>query len=259
MMLPSQKIELAIYQRIKGLGPGAVSMTLGILSAATGEDHNTLVERLKSLEAEGHITLFKNWAGARWNYRGFAHGDSVFFFNDGFVIEIVPQGRKYFETLEQESAKEAQKRLVFISCGQYVREEIQLGEKLAAMVSEHTGCEGYFAQNQNSLAGLSAHIFRALDQCVGFVGVMHHRGVVETLGGSKHTRGSVWIEQEIAIAAFLTATRNRDIPVLLYIQKGIKREGVREQLKLNPIEFDEEADVLTHFVSSLKNGTFKSL
>lgn len=62
---------------------------------------------------------------------------------------------------------------------------------------------------------------------------MHPRGQVEGLGGNRHTRASVWIEQEIAIAAFLTATRNRDIPVLLYIQRGIKWEGVREQLSVN--------------------------
>jgi hypothetical protein len=52
------------------------------------------------------------------------------------------------------------------------------------------------------------------------------------LSGQKHVRGSIWIEQEIAIAAFLTATRKRDIPVILYKRMGIKREGVREQIKL---------------------------
>jgi hypothetical protein len=255
-MLPSQKIELGIYRRIKGLGPGTVTMTLGMLSAATGEDHATIVERLKALDADKRITLSKNLAGARWPYAGFKHGDSAFFYTNSFLIEIVPQGRKYFEELEQAAEREAQKRLVFVSCGQYVREEIQLGEKLAAMVREHTDCEGYFAQNQNSLAGLSTHIFRALEQCSGFVGVMHHRGVVETLGGRKHTRGSVWIEQEIAIAAFLTQTRNREIPVLLYTQKGIEREGVREQLKLNPFEFENEAEVLADFLSRLKDRAF---
>jgi len=81
--------------------------------------------------------------------------------------------------------------------------------------------------------------------------------VVETLGGSKHTRGSVWIEQEIAIAAFLTQTRNHEIPVLLYTKKGIEREGAREQLKLNPFEFENESEVLADFLSRLKNHTFK--
>jgi len=42
----------------------------------------------------------------------------------------------------------------------------------------------------------------------------------------------------------------------LYIQKGIKREGVLEQLRLDPIDFEKEADVVADFVSRLKNGTF---
>ncbi len=99
-------------------------------------------------------------------------------------------------------------------------------------------------------------IFRALEQCTALVAVMHHRGEVETLNGQKHIRGSIWIEQEIAIAAFLTETRKREIPVLLYVQRGIKREGVREQLKLNPIEFDEESEVLADFAARLENGAF---
>ncbi len=76
------------------------------------------------------------------------------------------------------------------------------------------------------------------------------------MNGQKHIRGSIWIEQEIAIAAFLTETRKREIPVLLYVQRGIKREGVREQLKLNPIEFDEESEVLADFAARLENGAF---
>jgi hypothetical protein len=256
MMLPSQKIELAIYERIKVLGPGAVSMNLGMLMTATGQDHATLVERLKDLDDEHRISLTKYSAGTPERRDRFS-GDAAFFYHEGFRAEVLPKGRKYFEQLEQEAALEEQKRLVFISCGQYTPEEIRLGKQIAAMVSEHTDSDGYFAENQNSLAGLSTHIFRSLEQCAGFVGVMHHRGVVETLGGSKHTRGSVWIEQEIAIAAFLTQTRNREIPVLLYTQKGIEREGVREQLKLLRIEFEKEDEVLADFLSRLHNQTFK--
>jgi hypothetical protein len=255
-MLPSQKIELAIYHRIKLREPGPANITLGVLIAEIGQDHITIVERLKGLDEERRISLTK-LSGGHPDPRALFSGDTAFFHSGDFRIEILPQGRKYFEQLEEVAAKEAQKRLLFISCGQYTPEEIQLGEKLAAMVREHTDCEGYFAQNQNSFANLSTHIFRALEHCSGFVGVMHHRGVVETLGGHKHTRGSIWIEQEIAIAAFLTATRDRDISVLLYMQRGIKREGVREQLKLNPIEFESEADVLADFLSRLKNHTFK--
>ena len=145
--------------------------------------------------------------------------------------------------------------LVFISCGQYREQEIALGSALAETVSELTAFEGYFAQNQTSLDGLSQHIFRALSQASGFVAVMHHRGEVETPTG-RQVRASVWIEQEIAIAAFLRQAADRDLPVVVYIQKGIHREGVRDHLLLGAVEFETEAEVLRDFTKRLKDGTF---
>src|SRR5262249_47467096 len=255
MLLPYQKIDLKIYIRIKSLGPGGLTVSLADFSQQIGEDQSTTVERLDGLATHKRIGLFKYVGGSRLPSGGF---DKDSFFHSGsFIIELTPQGREYFEELERSAKQEARRPLVFISCGQYMVKEVQLGRDLAAKVNELTSCEGYFAENQNSLTGLSNHIFRALDQCAGFVAVMHHRGEVETLGGKKHLRGSIWIEQEIAIAAFLTATRNRDTPVVFYVQKGIKREGVREQLKLNPIEFNEESQVLSDFEMRLKSGDFQ--
>jgi hypothetical protein len=209
------------------------------------------------LEDDGQISLTK-WKGDQHYPRGDSP-DRTFFHEGQFGIQIASQGRKYFEELEQRAELENQRPLVFISCGQYHPKEVQLGKDLATQVDELTQLEGYFAENRNTLAGLSNDIFRALEQCSAFVAVMHHRGEVETLEHQKHIRGSIWVEQEIAIAAFLTATRNRDIPVLLYTERGIKREGVREQLKLNPVEFDEEAEVLADFVRRLKSGTFPNI
>jgi hypothetical protein len=40
-MLPSEKIELAIYKRIKPLGPVAAETFLATLQDATGADHLT--------------------------------------------------------------------------------------------------------------------------------------------------------------------------------------------------------------------------
>ena len=94
------------------------------------------------------------------------------------------------------------KPLVFISCGQFTDEEKLLGARVAKLVEELTSCEGYFAENENSLAGLSQNIFGALNRAVGLIAIMHHRGRVETPSGHR-TRGSVWVEQETGIAAFL--------------------------------------------------------
>lgn len=144
---------------------------------------------------------------------------------------------------------------VFISCGQYRPEEIKLGQDLAAAVNELTEFQGYFAQNETSLEGLSRNIFGALDRSSAFVAVMHHRGEVQTLRGN-HTRGSVWVEQEIAIAAFLQQAHNRNLQVAVYAQRGVKREGVRDQLHLNPVEFDAEDEVVADFRARLLDGRF---
>jgi hypothetical protein len=87
--------------------------------------------------------------------------------------------------------------------------------------------------------------------------LQHHRGKVETLNGEKHIRASLWIEQEIAIAAFLVEVCGKNIPVALYIQKGIKREGIRDPLRMDPYYFNDEGEVLAHFRTRLKSGTFK--
>ena len=145
--------------------------------------------------------------------------------------------------------------VVFISCGQFRPEEIELGRKLAAAVTELTPFEGYFAQNQTSLDGLSQHIFGAINRCCGFVAVMHQRGTVATLHGQR-VRGSVWVEQELAIAAFLRQAQDREIAVAVYIQKGIEREGVRDKLLLSPVEFETEAEVIADFRARIEHGQF---
>lgn len=149
------------------------------------------------------------------------------------------------------------RRIVFISCGQYVEEERQLGKALADLVEAKTPFRGYFAENQMSFEAVTQNILAALNDCAGFVAVIHRRGEVSTLG-SKHNRGSVWVEQEIAIAAFLVQVMQKKIPVALYIQNGIKREGLREQVLLNPVTFQTGEDVVKHFTTLLDGGVFSA-
>ena len=133
-----------------------------------------------------------------------------------------------------------------------------MGKSAERLIHEQTGFAAYFAENQNSLQGLSENIFDALKRASGFVAIMHHRGHV-TAPFDTHTRGSVWIEQEIAIAAFLRFFTGRTIPVLLYLQRGadgteIKREGLREQLRLDPITFTSSEDVLNDLRMRIESG-----
>ncbi len=263
-MLPIEKTELAIYRRIKSQSHSSdpIPATLRMFAPDPSQDLHPIAEALLGLEVEGRIRLSKIVGTLIYKYEDLDEAlpaemdlKKKFVWSE-FRIQITPRGQKYFEGLEQQDEHDHREPLVFISCGQYHPNEKKLGKDLEEAVHRILPtCKAYFAENQSSLQALSDHIFRALDQCAGLVAVMHHRGEVETPHG-KHVRGSVWVEQEIAVAAFITATR-RDIPVVLYLEKGIKREGVREFIMSNTVEFTRESEVLTDFESRLKDGRFK--
>lgn len=137
----------------------------------------------------------------------------------------------------------AGKPIVFISCGQRTEEEKQLGANIEDMIRDLTPFEPYFAEYQTSFEGLSKHVFGALDQCVGMVVVLHNRGIVKP---NNFIRASVWVEQEIAIAAFLQQVLGRAPHIAAFAEAGVVREGVREALLLNPKEFRKNQDVLDH-------------
>ena len=74
----------------------------------------------------------------------------------------------------------------------------------------------------------------------------HRRGEVSFAGNPpEYSRGSVWIEQEIGIAAFLRQMLGRDIQVIAFVEAGVKMEGIRELLHLNPREFRTNDEVLS--------------
>lgn len=89
--------------------------------------------------------------------------------------------------------------------------------------------------------------------CAGFIAVIHPRGVVSFPGGTQHTRGSVRIEQEIAIAAFISQFSGRSIEVAAFIHEDIKREGIRDLLHLNPILFHDDREILGQLPGVLRN------
>jgi hypothetical protein len=136
-----------------------------------------------------------------------------------------------------------EKPLIFISCGQYTREEAELGTAIARFIAKETPYAPYFAEEQNTLDGLVTNILGALDRAVGLIAVMHKRGTVTFPGGTLE-RGSVWVEQEIAIAAFVQHVLKRNIEVALYVQTGIALEGIRQQLRLKAVQFNTAEEVL---------------
>jgi hypothetical protein len=143
-------------------------------------------------------------------------------------------------------------KFVFISCGQVTEEEKSLGRTIAQLVEDLTPFKAYLAQNQSGLEGLTENILRALNRCVGLIVVMHPRGRVKGMHGAQFTRGSVWIEQEIAIAAFLTQVVHRKLKVAAFVHKDVQREGMRDQLQLNPVLFETNEQVLISLLQILR-------
>ncbi|HJY86998.1 MAG TPA: hypothetical protein VKE24_09195 [Candidatus Acidoferrales bacterium] len=136
--------------------------------------------------------------------------------------------------------------LVFISCGQVTERERRLGIAVAELIRRLTPYEPYFAENQSSLEGLTKNLLAALNRSMGLIAIMHPRGTVTFASGQQQTRASVWIEQEIAIAAFIAQVLGRQLRVAAYIHKDIAREGMREELQLNPVMFRHDEEVLAH-------------
>ena len=149
------------------------------------------------------------------------------------------------------------KPLVFVSCGQYTENERRLGRHICSLLAHlRPEVTPYFA-DQSTVEGLSSQVLKALYRAAGFICVMHRRGDFSTPDGRSLTRGSVWIEQEIAIAAFMNHVLDRSIPILFYKQEGVSLEGIRSVLLMNPrVEFTEEKPVLEHLKSSLPSTAF---
>lgn len=143
-----------------------------------------------------------------------------------------------------------QQPIIFISCGQSAPEEKQLGKTIATLVESFTPFKAFFAENVTSLDGLTSSIFGNIDKTSGFIFVMHKRGDVKTRSRNL-IRASVWIEQEIAIASFLQQIYKKKFHIAAYIQDGIKREGVRDVIHLNPRTFSDNSEILDHLKATL--------
>jgi hypothetical protein len=146
---------------------------------------------------------------------------------------------------------------IFISCGQYTDAERRLGKQISEMVRALTDLEPFFAEEIQDLNGLDANILNALRNCVAFITVLHPRGEIRNPGGTVLVRASVWIEQEIAIATYVKRVGNRPVPIIAFKHKSVGREGIRDLLHLNPIEFSDEGEILAELPRHL--ASWKSL
>jgi hypothetical protein len=136
---------------------------------------------------------------------------------------------------------------VFISCGQ--REDgnergiaERIAEKLHGM-----GFDPYIATQQQSLRGLRENIFDELETSEYFVFVDFER---ERLGDGEEHRGSLFSNQELAVASYL------DMPVIALREDTVKEmDGLAGALQLNAEPFSNRRllpDVVANKVAELE-------
>ena len=149
--------------------------------------------------------------------------------------------------------EELSKGQIFVSCGQRTIAERELGKQLCDIIRKHGVFEPYFAEFQSSFSGLNENILDALARTSGIVTVLHARGTVAYGdGNASQIRASVWVEQEIAIAAFIQRTTKHSLHTAAYIQAGVGREGIRELLQLNPMSFVTDKEILIDLSSKIE-------
>jgi hypothetical protein len=147
-------------------------------------------------------------------------------------------------------------RTIFVSCGQLSNDEKTLGRGLGAAIERH-GMKSFFAEDVHSTGALNTIIFKAIQTCDAFLGVLQKRGTVTYKDYPKSERSSVWIQQEIAVFSYRLFLEDRALPIRIYSERGIRREGVMEVAIVNAIEFESTAEVLTDVDKWLEGREFE--
>lgn len=129
------------------------------------------------------------------------------------------------------------KAKVFISCGQRTSEEKSIGTQLVSYFTKR-GFEPYFAEEIHSFKGLTQSIYDNLRTSEYFVGINFKRDKGWSLFRSKDDYGSLFVQQELAIASY------REVELVAFHQPGIKLSGVAKYLHVNSIEFNSFKDII---------------
>ncbi len=124
-------------------------------------------------------------------------------------------------------------KTIFISCGQKEESEREVGERFRGVVNADPRLEGFYAEHGGTGEGLFGRILDALKACSGAVFVVHGREEIPGLG-DRNKRASLWVGQELAILAYRRQSLHHDVPILLFLDEKVSREGMLGQLSFQP-------------------------
>lgn len=145
-----------------------------------------------------------------------------------------------------------EKKLIFVACGQKEEKEINLGKKIEELINKKEDFEAFLAESAHDLDSLTSNIFKNLNICSGFIAILHVRGKKEN--GEFLT--SLWINQEIGIASFVRHIEGKEIPVIIFKEKGIEDDGILKYIHANPIEFEKDEEILSQIEKWLSPSKF---
>jgi len=142
---------------------------------------------------------------------------------------------------------------IFISCGQ--REdlgEVEIAHKIAAVLDKE-GFEPYVATKQQTLRGLKENIFNRLSESEYFLFVDFRREQIQDIPDSACFRGSVFSQQELAVAA------HQDIDVIAFQEEGVKPlEGILAFMQANCIRFNDRGTLPAKVLEVVKDRKWSS-
>lgn len=136
-----------------------------------------------------------------------------------------------------------EKARVFISCGQSNKGEKEFGIKASDWFRKN-GFQPYFAEQYNTPEGLTENIFNALKNSEYFVCINFERENSQV--------GSLFIQQELAIASFLR------IPMVSFHKGDIQLQGIQKYILLNSIEINMVEELIHNLEEKTKEWDPKS-
>ncbi len=140
------------------------------------------------------------------------------------------------------------KARVFISCGQRTEREENIGLEVDSYFRERD-FETYFAKKVHSPKALTEHIFAYLKESEYFVFIDFKREKIE----SSEFRGSLFVNQEIAIATFLK------LQGIGFLEKGVKREGILNYQIYNAFPFKDGTEIIAKLRKETSNWNPESV
>lgn len=143
-------------------------------------------------------------------------------------------------------------RLIFVSCGQRNKAEIEIGSAVKEAIDVETGFAAYFAHHQHEAASLSDSIMVAIRECSGAVVIMHARDKVAR--GVR--RSSLFVNQELAMIAFKQHCLGARTPVLAFRDSRASLEGLETLLQVNPQPIPAAAEIGGQVRQWLRSNSF---